>query len=107
MKPEEVEAFVRSYFKDIPIMATIARCESGFTHTLADGSVMRGRVDNADTGVMQINRRFHEARATQMGFDLNHLRDNLTYARMLYLEQGTKPWNASAPCWQKTLAQAE
>lgn len=87
-------------------MVSIAKCESAFTHTLPGGSVLRGRVDNADTGVMQINLRYHEARAKKMGYDLHNLRDNLAYARILYGEQGTKPWASSAPCWEKTLAKA-
>jgi len=106
-KPKEVEAFVRSYFKDIPVMVQIARCESTFRHSLADGSVLKGRVDNADTGVMQINLRYHEKRAQSLGLDVRTLEDNLAYARNLYETQGTRPWNASAPCWQKTLALAE
>lgn len=99
-----VEAVVRSYFNDIPVMVSVARCESTFRHTLADGSVLRGKVDNADTGVMQINRRYHGQRAQALGLDLNDLHDNLAYARVLYEEQGTKPWNASAPCWRKEVA---
>jgi hypothetical protein len=58
------ELVVRSYFEDIPVMIQIARCESGFRHTLKDGSVLRGAVDPADTGVMQINKRFHDNTAT-------------------------------------------
>ncbi len=98
------EAIVRSYFKDIPILVEIARCESTFRHTLADGSVLRGHVDNADTGVMQINRRYHEKTATAMNLDLDDIYHNMAYARHLYERQGTQPWNASAPCWRRTLA---
>ena len=105
-EPKNVEALVRSYFKDIPVMIGIARCESGFTHTLADGSVIRGKIDSADTGVMQINTRFHAARAQAMGLNLLKLEDNLAYARQLYEQQGTGPWNASAGCWSTTLASA-
>lgn len=97
---------MRSYFQDIPVMISIAKCESTFMHTLADGSVIKGKVDNADTGVMQINLRYHEARAKAMGLNVHKLEDNLAYARNLYEEQGTKPWNSSAACWQKTLAAA-
>ena len=106
-EPEKVESLVRTYFKDIPIMVSIAKCESAFTHTLPDGSVVTGRVDSADTGVMQINLRYHEVRAKAMGYNLHNLQDNLAYARKLYEEQGTKPWDSSAPCWQRTLAKAE
>ncbi len=98
------EATVRSYFADIPIMIQIARCESTFQHTLADGSILRGRVDGADTGVMQINKRYHQKAATAMGLNLDDIYGNMAYARHLYETQGTRPWNASAPCWAKTLA---
>ncbi len=100
----ETEAVVRSYFSDIPVMIQIARCESTFRHTLADGTVLTGRVDAADTGVMQINTRYHGVTAEKMGLDLQDLGDNLEYARNLYERQGTKPWNASAPCWSKHVA---
>ncbi len=104
MASKQVEATVRAHFKDVPVLISVARCESTFRHTLADGSVLKGQVDNADTGVMQINRRYHEARAQGLGLDLFDLEDNLAYARILYDEQGTKPWNASAPCWRNEVA---
>jgi hypothetical protein len=98
------EAIVRDYFKDIPVMIQVARCESHFRHTLADGSILRGVVDSADTGVMQINKRYHSAKAISLGLDLDNIYDNMAYARYLYEGQGTQPWNASAPCWARTLA---
>lgn len=100
----DTEAIVREYFKDIPIMIQVARCESTFRHTLADGSVLQGRVDPADTGVMQINKRYHAATAEKMDLDLEDIYDNMAYARYLYDNQGTQPWSASSPCWGRTLA---
>lgn len=100
----DTETAVRKYFSDIPVMVQIARCESTFRHTLADGSVLQGRVDPADTGVMQINKRYHEATATQLGLNLEELEDNMAYARYLYEKQGTQPWSASAPCWDRNVA---
>lgn len=85
-------------------MIQIARCESTFRHTLADGSVLQGRVDPADTGVMQINTRYHGEDARELGLDLTDLYDNMEYARDLYERQGTRPWNASAACWSPTIA---
>lgn len=85
-------------------MIQVARCESTFRHTLADGSVLKGRVDPRDTGVMQINKGYHQQTATKLGLDLNDLYDNMEYARYLYEKQGTQPWSASAPCWSPTLA---
>lgn len=94
------EAIVRNYFHDVPVMAEIARCESGFRHTLSDGSILRGRVDYADTGVMQINKRYHQATATAMGLNLDNIYDNMAYARHLYETQGLRPWGSSAGCWK-------
>ena len=102
--PSRTEAIVREYFADIPIMIQIARCESTFRHTLSDGSVLKGRVDNADTGVMQINQRYHLTRAEQLDLNLYDIYDNMAYARYLYEKQGTQPWNASSACWGNTLA---
>lgn len=98
------EQVVRSYFEDIPVMIQVARCESTFRHTLEDGSILKGMVDPADTGVMQINKRYHLKSATAMGLNLDDLTQNMAYARHLYETQGTQPWSASAPCWSPTLA---
>lgn len=100
----DTEAIVREYFADIPVMIQVARCESQFRHTLSDGSILKGKVDSADTGVMQINARYHGAEATKMGLDLNNIYDNMAFARHLYEKQGTQPWKASSACWSRTLA---
>ena len=98
------EAEVRKYFSDIPALIQVARCESHFRHTLADGSVLRGVVDNRDTGVMQINSFYHSKAAHQLGLDITNLQDNMAYARHLYEKQGMQPWRASSSCWGATLA---
>lgn len=103
---QDTEAIVREYFSDIPVMIQVARCESTFRHTLADGSVLRGKVDGRDTGVMQINTYYHGETAEELGLDLEILQDNMAYARNLYERQGTQPWSASSPCWGRTLAAA-
>lgn len=101
---QTTENIVRSYFGDIPIMIEIARCESTFRHELEDGSVLQGRVDSADTGVMQINKRYHEEAAIAMQLDLEDIYHNMAYARHLYETQGVQPWSASMPCWGNALA---
>lgn len=98
------EAVVRKYFSDIPVMIQVARCESDFRQTLPDGSVLHGKVDPRDIGVMQINTGYHGAEAKELGLDLNKLKDNMAFARYLYEKQGTKPWSASRACWSQTLA---
>ncbi len=96
------EAAVRRYFSDIPIMAEIARCESTFRHiNPRTGAVLRGYVNSNDVGVMQINTYYHGTTAARLGLDLMKLEDNMAYARYLYEREGTRPWNASRPCWGK------
>ena len=99
-----VEAKVREYFSDIPIMAEIARCESSYRHIHQDGSVLRGYVDQNDTGVMQINLYYHDYSARNLGLDLENFYDNMAYARYLYERKGTQPWTASVPCWGSYVA---
>jgi len=98
------EAIVRDYFSDIPVMISVARCESGFRHNLQNGLVLTGRVDSADTGVMQINKRYHSSAAAAMDLNLDDIYDNMAYARHLYETQGIRPWNSSAGCWNNELA---
>lgn len=82
-------------------MASVAYCESTFRQYSKDGqSALRGRVNSADVGVMQINETVHAATAAKMGIDLESLDGNLAYARHLYSTQGTAPWVYSAHCWQ-------
>lgn len=66
---------------------------------MADGSVLRGRVDKRDTGVMQINTYYHQKTADALGLDLENFYENMAFARNLYERQGVQPWSASRPCW--------
>ena len=97
------EQYVRQYFKDIPIMVQIARCESTFRQLTSDGDIHRGRVNNADVGVMQINEFYHGDKAEQENLDLHTIEGNVAYARELYERQGTQPWKSSKACWGKYL----
>ncbi|MBP9759811.1 MAG: hypothetical protein KBD24_00390 [Candidatus Pacebacteria bacterium] len=103
--PMNTERVVRDYFKDIPVMARVAWCESRFVQVNpATGRVIRGIVNPNDVGVMQINETYHSSAARAMGFDLYTLKGNMAYARTLYEREGTQPWNASRACWQEVLA---
>lgn len=95
------EQYVRKYFKDIPIMIEVARCESTFRQLDDNGEVHRGRVVPQDVGVMQINEYYHLDQALKKNIDIYSLDGNLAYARDLYERQGTTPWNSSKPCWGK------
>lgn len=94
-----VEAKVRQYFADVPILVEVARCESTFRHTEKNGLVLRGRKNPQDVGVMQINLTYHAKTLAKKKLDAHRLEDNLRYARYLYERHGTQPWQASAHCW--------
>ncbi len=96
---EDISRIVKTYFNKYPVLAEIAFCESTMRHYDSKGNVLRGKVDNADVGVMQINRRYHAETAEKLGYDLMSVEGNLGYALYLYKAQGTRPWNASKPCW--------
>lgn len=95
------EQYVRSYFRDIPIMIQIARCESTFRQLDDDGEIHRGRVNNADVGVMQINEFYHLDQAKKKNYNIYTIEGNTAYARDLYEREGTRPWASSKPCWGK------
>lgn len=100
-KTESLGDYVKEYFTDEPILAEIAQCESHMRHTDENGTILRGEVDSDDIGVMQINTRYHLEDSKELGLDIYSLNGNLAYAKYLYEKQGTKPWNASRPCWGK------
>lgn len=94
----EVEAVVRAYFADVPVMAAIAKCESNFRQFTASGSVLNGG-SGGMLGVFQVNRSVHAKFALSLGYDINTLEGNLAYARYLYQQEGTAPWDSSSDCW--------
>lgn len=104
-KATNVELYVRHYFVDTPVMTKIAYCESRFRQYDKGGKILRGEVNRADVGVMQINEYYHLERSKKLGLDIYTLDGNLAYARDLYEREGARPWMSSSPCWAKfTLA---
>lgn len=101
--PETLEEHVKDYFKDDPILAEIAKCESTYRQFKVNGHVVRGLVNSYDVGVMQINEKYHAEQAEEQGFDIYTLDGNLAYAKWLYDKEGVKPWMSSAKCWQNTI----
>ena len=98
---EDVKRITKEYFKETPILAEIARCESTYRQFSSVGVPLRGIVNGADVGVMQINEKYHLARSVELGMDIDTLEGNLEYGALLYKEQGSQPWSASKPCWGK------
>lgn len=98
--PQTLNQYVNEYFQETPVLADIAWCESRMRHIDAStGKVIRGTVDSDDTGIMQINTRYHRAEAEKLGLDIKTLSGNLEYAKYLYDKEGTKPWKSSKACW--------
>ena len=99
--PDTLGAYVRAYYRDTPILADIAWCESRMRQYDKDGNLFRGIVVKEDVGVMQINTHYHGEKAKELNLDLSTLSGNLAYAKYLYEKEGTKPWISSSPCWAK------
>jgi hypothetical protein len=97
-----IEIYVREYFKDTPILAEIARCESTFRQLGKNGEPIKGIVNKGDIGVMQINKYYHEEDALELGHDIYTLEGNLEFAKILYKKYGTDPWSSSSKCWKKS-----
>lgn len=100
-KPKTVREEVEAYFADIPILVSIASCESHFRQFEKDGTVKRGDINRYDLGVMQINELYHGEKAKEMGLDLHTLEGNLKFARYLYEKEGATPWSSSSKCWKE------
>ena len=96
-----VKDIVSDYFKDTPILAKVAGCESEFRQVDSNGNILRGIENHGDVGVMQINETYHLDRATKLGLNIYTLQGNMAYAKVLYNEFGTAPWMASSACWSK------
>ncbi len=101
---QSVEDYVRGYFKEEPLLAEIAKCESHFKQFDKDGTVHRGVVNNQDVGVMQINEHYHLEVSQKLGIDIYSLQGNLAYGKYLYDKEGVQPWISSGPCWKKSQA---
>ncbi len=101
--PLNTKDIVIQYYKETPVLVEVAKCESSLTHFTASGEVLRGKVDNRDIGVMQINEFYHRKTAEKLGLDIETLEGNLAYGKYLYDKQGLQPWSASSKCWSKSL----
>ena len=99
--PETLATYVQAYFAETPILAKVSMCESGLRQVGDDGQVLRGKVNHDDVGLMQINEHYHGDKAKSLGMDLETVKGNLAYAKYLYDQEGTAPWSASSPCWNK------
>ena len=95
----ETEKRVREFFKDTPVMIEIARCESNFRQFTDAGNVLRGGDSGGMVGVFQFFESIHAAPAKALGYDIATLEGNLGYAKQMYKNEGTTPWNPAKSCW--------
>lgn len=99
---ERVEQAVREYFRDIPVMIRIAKCESGFKHFDPDepnGLNNNPSPKSSAAGVFQILLKTHGPKARGMGLDIKTVKGQFGFARYLFRRSGTKDWTPSRKCW--------
>ena len=99
-----VEAYVKAQYADEPILVDVARCESTYRQFDQTGNILRGKVNSADVGVMQINEKYHADEAAKLHLDLYTTEGNVAFAKYLYGKYGTDPWKYSEKCWGDKLA---
>ncbi|MDB5224530.1 MAG: hypothetical protein JWO43_152 [Candidatus Adlerbacteria bacterium] len=80
------------------ILSVIARCESGGRQFDARGRVLRNPSNPRAVGKYQIIEA-HLPKARCMGMNIYLESGNEAFARWLFKEEGTRPWNASRHCW--------
>jgi len=102
VNPQFVEQEVIEYFHDLPVMIAIASCESEFRQYDSDGNLLvNPHPRSTASGVYQILYVSHRRSWSQTPeTDITTLEGNLAFARQLYEESGTAPWNESRRCWQ-------
>lgn len=100
------EKIVREYFKDIPTMIEIARCESKYRQFTDAGNPLIGG-DGVTVGVFQVHESIHSPVAARLGHDLRTIEGNMAYAQHLYELEGSSPWNSSKYCWEMPAKDAE
>ncbi len=89
---------IERLFKDEPIMAQIAYCESGYRQFDENGAPLKSRTN--DYGIFQINSKIWDKKAKEIGLDYKGSPiDNIKMARYIYEHQGKKAW----VCYGKVL----
>ena len=102
MDRNAVQEYIKTEYADTPILIAIAQCESNFRQFNPDGTVVRGKVDSHDVGIMQINETYWLDKSKSLGDDIYTAEGNVAYAKYLYDKQGTDPWNSSSKCWSQS-----
>lgn len=85
--------------KPVCACESVGRPDKDPKHYAPSGEVIVGVVNGSDIGMCQINTEYHGDRAKELGLDLFDKDDNITFANLLFEEQGYTPWNWSRHCW--------
>ncbi len=81
-------------FDDVPKMAKIAYCESGYKQFDSEGNVLKSKTN--DYGLFQINSDTWDKKAKEIGLDYkNSSTDNIKMARYIYERQGIGAWTCA------------
>lgn len=91
--------FEQTFGAEAPLFLEIARCESTMRQWGSDGKALRGMVNHADIGILQINEDAHAKEAAKLGLDIYTLNGNLAFAKWLYERDHLRPWAPSVACW--------
>lgn len=102
-----VKRKAQEYFSDIPVMIAIGECESNFQQYRDDGTLnvsrhqnRKGIRDSSASGVFQIlYKGNYEKWAASRNTNITTIEGNFAFARVMYEESGTTPWNESKNCW--------
>lgn len=78
----------KTFPEDVERALAVAKCESGFNPDAYNGKNKNGTTDG---GLFQINSS-HDKRLNELGLDKWNPEDNVAFARMLYEENGWRPW---------------
>ena len=89
----------RRYGVDTDNALRIAHCESQFRQYDEQGNVLRGIQNPADTGIFQINEKYHLDQSQAIGLDIHQKTGNIEYAMWLMKKETNKHWKWSKPCW--------
>lgn len=100
--PELITDMSRLYKTDGSLALRIAKCESNLAQYKKDGSIVRGRVINADVGIFQVNETYHLEQSRRLGFDIYTAEGNIGYATWLLKHEGSRHWNSSKRCWSQS-----
>lgn len=80
-------------------MLKVAYCESKYKQFNKNGSVHRGKVNDLDAGIFQINEKYWLKESKKLGLDIHTIEGNIKMAKHIKEKQGMNAWKPSKNCW--------